>query len=73
MVLLKEACALKPDEPLANFHLANALVAQGRHAEAIPHYQAAIREKPDFADARFNLATESARVGDFTQALRAVG
>ena len=72
MVLFKEALNLQPDEPVANFDLANALAAQGRHAEAMPYYQAAVRAKPDFVEARFNLAMEFARSGNFAEASRSL-
>jgi Flp pilus assembly protein TadD len=38
-------------------------VNQGRAAEAIPHYRAAIALRPDYAPAHFDLAIALARTG----------
>lgn len=35
----------------------------------MPYYRAAVRAKPDFVEARFNLTMELARAGNFTEAI----
>ena len=42
------AVARQPDNELFRFSLAQALVADGRGAEAVPHYEACIAKKADW-------------------------
>ena len=43
--------------------------AAGRAAESIPHLTAALKARPDYFDAHYNLGNALASQGDFTQAL----
>ena len=53
----------------AHFHLANALIDQGRRAEAIEQYRNAIALDASNADAHFNLGITLAESGDVPRAL----
>lgn len=56
-----------------SFRAENALgcvyASQSDLSQAIPHFQAAVESKPDYAQAHFNLANSLAAVGDLTQAI----
>jgi tetratricopeptide (TPR) repeat protein len=47
---------LQPENVEINNDLGACLVNSGRAAEAIPYFEAALRLKPDSADAHYNLA-----------------
>jgi tetratricopeptide (TPR) repeat protein len=64
-----EGLALKPDDPSAQYHCANTLVALGRAPEAIAHYREAIRLRPEFSDAHYNLAAALAELGRTEEAI----
>lgn len=57
-----------PDNPRAHYNLANALSASGRAAEAIPHYETALRLQPGYVAAHYNLASAFAQLGRTTDA-----
>lgn len=54
--LFRRAMAVTGENWLAANNLGAALSRQGRHAEAEPHFEAALRLRPDYDEARFNLA-----------------
>ncbi len=45
----------QPDNELFRFSLAQALAAEGRVAESLPHYEYCVRKKPDWMMARILL------------------
>ena len=47
---------IDPDSPIPHNNLGNTLAQDGRLEEAIAEYQTALRLKPDYAEARANLA-----------------
>jgi tetratricopeptide (TPR) repeat protein len=49
---LTEALRLNPNDFDAQYNLGNALTQQDRVAEAIPHYEAALRLRPEHAKVR---------------------
>ena len=54
--------------PLVEYYQARALIGMGKQAEAVPHLQAALREMPDFVEARAELALVSERLGRLDEA-----
>lgn len=46
----------KERSPLVEYYQARALIGMGRQRESIPHLRAALKEMPDFVDARAELA-----------------
>jgi len=59
-----------PTNPLARNNLGSALVADGRRAEALPHFAEAVRLNPRFANARNNLGVALAQDGRLEEAVR---
>jgi tetratricopeptide (TPR) repeat protein len=55
--LFRHALTVTRNNPLAHNNLADALLAKGRAAEAIPHYRETIRLNPSYAHAYNNLGT----------------
>lgn len=69
----REIVALDPENPLANFRLADALLRAGRAREAVPHFTRVIEGGPTSADPFVGLATayaELGRIGDAERVLR---
>ena len=56
MLFLKKAMALDPKYEEPCFFYGDLLVKQGRHAEAIPYLQTAIKNRSDYVPARVVLA-----------------
>ena len=56
VTLLSRALAVTPENPLTHSYLAEALLQQGRPAEAALHMRAALRQKPDYVEMMNNLA-----------------
>ena len=56
--------------PEAHNMLGLALAATGRNSEAIAQYALALRERPAYASARFNLATALAKAGQVDEAVK---
>ena len=54
--ILEKLVAQKPDNDGARFNLGNVLFNKGQFARAADSYREAIRLRPDFARAHFNLA-----------------
>ena len=52
-------------------NLGNALVAEGRVGEAIPHLAAAVRLAPEFAEMHYNLGNALAAAGRTAEAMAA--
>jgi tetratricopeptide (TPR) repeat protein len=53
---------------LAHNNIAIALEEEGRHEEALEHYETALKIKPDYTDAAYNLGTVLATRGLYAQA-----
>lgn len=51
-----------PGSSRGHYNLANELVQAGRSAEAVAHYETALRLKPDLVPAHHNLANELAKI-----------
>jgi tetratricopeptide (TPR) repeat protein len=66
---LREAVRLQANRPDAHNMLGLALAAMGRNADAIEQYALALRERPAYAAARFNLATALAKAGKVDDAV----
>lgn len=80
MIHFGNALLLDPQDSLANFSFGADLQWHGRFTEAIPYYEASIRQTSDarlLADSYQNLATDYMQMGDRQQArenfLRALG
>ncbi|MFO0006346.1 MAG: tetratricopeptide repeat protein, partial [bacterium] len=54
--LFRQSLALNPRQPHVHNNLGGALAAAGVASEAEPHYRRAIELKPDYTEARYNLA-----------------
>jgi len=54
--LFEHAIKVNPSNHIAHNHLGVALKVRGQPELAVPHFQAALRLVPEYADARFNLA-----------------
>jgi len=67
--LWRHALACASENPLAHNNLGNALVARGQLAEAIEHYERALRLEPDYAQGHNNLAIALARQGKLVEAI----
>ncbi len=61
--LLKRSIALDPKLPEAHLQLGNLYSDQGKYAEAIPHYQRALQENADLADAHYRLGQAYVHTG----------
>jgi predicted Zn-dependent protease len=60
---------LKPNDPFARNLYGVALDATGQVTEALAQYRLALEEKPDYANARFNLARALVRSGNTAAAI----
>ena len=67
---LQDAVLLKPGDAIAHNLYGTALEATGRNAEAGEQFEKALVLKPDFSNARFNLAHSLAQAGKKTDAIR---
>lgn len=61
--LLKRAIALDPKLPEAQLQLGNLYSDQSKYAEAIPHYERALQENADLADAHYRLGQAYVHTG----------
>jgi Flp pilus assembly protein TadD len=66
---LRTAVHLEPDRPEACNMLGLGLATLGRNTEAIGEFELALRERPDHASARFNLATALAKAERIDEAV----
>ena len=64
-----ESLHLFPADPEAQFNLGRSLEKVNRNAESKPHYQEAIRLRPDFIEAHFRLGLELGQSGDWAGAV----
>lgn len=69
---LRKAVRLKPSDPFARNLYGVALDATGQVTEALAQFRLALKEKPDYANARFNLAHALARTGDTAAAIESL-
>jgi tetratricopeptide (TPR) repeat protein len=69
MTLFKHAIDGDSNNALAHNNFGVALRKQGRLADAIQHYDWALRLKPDYAAAHYNLGIALMRVGQFSEAI----
>lgn len=67
-ICFSEALLFRRDAKLEN-NLGNALRAQGRHMEAIAHYQRALQMEPEFAEAHNNLGNSLKDTGRIEESL----
>ena len=65
----KKPCAISPDYHLAQYSLGVLLQADGRHAEAIERFTAALKSRPSHTAARVRLAASLRRAGRAKEAL----
>jgi len=63
------AARLQPNRPEVHNMLGLGLATLNRNAEAIPHFELALKARPDYASARFNLATAQAKTGKVDEAI----
>jgi tetratricopeptide (TPR) repeat protein len=67
--LYRTTLAKNPDSWVAEGNLGSLLAGSGRLPEAIPHFIAALRLKPDYPQARVSLGSALARAGRLPEAL----
>jgi len=60
---------LDPARPDAHNMLGSPLARVGRIREALDEFRTALRQQPDFANARLNLASTLLRAGQFEEAI----
>lgn len=70
LALLETGWARTPDPLRARFYAAIALSGAERWTEAVPHFEAVVRERPDAAEARNQLANCYNRLGRARDAVR---
>jgi tetratricopeptide (TPR) repeat protein len=66
--LMRTVLAHQPDAALAHFILGNALVGEGKDAQAMEHYEKALKERPQYPEAEFNLGVLAQKQGDTARA-----
>jgi tetratricopeptide (TPR) repeat protein len=66
--LWRKCLSVETENAIAHYNLGHVLQQSGRAAEALPHYQAAVRIKPDYLDAHLNLGVISFESRDFAAA-----
>ena len=64
-----DTVAKRPDNDRAHNNLANAMVDRGLIADAIVHYQTALRLKPDYPEAHSNLGNALLKAGRGAEAI----
>ena len=71
ITLFRHTLNVTTDNHVAHNNLGVPLDKQGRHKEAIKHYQEALRIKPGWAEAHYNLGVAKAGQGEFEEAIEA--
>jgi len=71
ITLFRHTLNVTTDNHLAHNNLGVPLDKQGRHGEAIKHYQEALRIKPGWAEAHYNLGMAKTGQGKFEEAIEA--
>jgi tetratricopeptide (TPR) repeat protein len=66
---LRSAARLEPNRPEVHNMLGLGLATVNRNADAIGQFELALQERPDYASARFNLATALAKSGKIDEAI----
>jgi tetratricopeptide (TPR) repeat protein len=69
VTLFSQAVAVTADNHIAHNNLGTALLARGRAAEALPHFDAAIRIAPVYAKGHLNRGRALAQLGRFEEAV----
>ncbi len=69
VALWRENVELQPFNHVAQMNLATALAATGSSQDAIEHYRAGIRAKPDFVEGRYHLGLALAAAGRLDEAI----
>jgi tetratricopeptide (TPR) repeat protein len=69
MSLFSHTLSVTKNNHIILTNMGASLAEQGKFEEAIPHYQEALRIKPDDVDARYNLANALARQGKTEEAV----
>jgi len=69
LVLWRTTVDKFPSNEVAQYNLAMMLVADGKMPDAIEHYRAALRLKPDYTEAHNNLGQALAGTGRWTEAI----
>jgi Tfp pilus assembly protein PilF len=73
LVLWQDTAAKAPANPRAHYNLANELTRSGRGAEAIAHYESALRLDYDLAEVHNNFGNALAQTGRFDAAAEQYG
>jgi hypothetical protein len=66
--LMQTVLEKQPEAALAHFIMGNALAEQGQNAEAMPHYEKALAERPVYPEAEFNLGVLEQKRGNTARA-----
>ncbi len=70
--LLIEVVALDPNFPPAQMNLANCLALSGKHADALHHFDAAIKLRPNYTEATYNRALSLKELGRADDAIKSL-
>jgi tetratricopeptide (TPR) repeat protein len=70
LVIWQDTVDKRPQNPVAHYNLATVLDRSGKVGEAIEHYRAAVRLKPDYVKAHNNLGAALAVVGKTSEAIK---
>jgi tetratricopeptide (TPR) repeat protein len=69
VALWRENVELQPYNHVAQMNLASVLAATGNSQDAIEHYRAGVRAKPDFVEGRYHLGLALAAAGRLDEAI----